>query len=696
MNRFKPLVTSIGLLGWLCTLLWYLLGPGLETKIQAQAERAAGTSDDEFVYLDPSGFIRVLDPDVIPRAREVQWVSPEGGWRALALGDFNADGDYEIAAVGGEGKDAKLAIYDPVIANISDIDVNKTANEIPWNTLFYTSTINSTLARGKPLQIAAGELNPAVPGDELIFNLEIIDDAQSTFSHRGSELMIWQRQPTTTTIQSWQPKLSPVHFDQVWSTIILGEVDNQGAMEIGLLDPGDGVMRAYRLDGNRLTQLYNYESNDRPWFDAAIGQTYTGDFGELVAVRETPRGLPNMIVFRYVTTSDNDLYFKDRLTDFFDPSPTHVFLANVDGFVQVMDGGVPKDVDDDEIFMLRSLPANAGQTAPHLIMRNPGEDKKNVARFEIRLDTDNGYQAGLGAEVDGDGKDEVVIMRNNNIRLFLDPEINANSVRNYTVNSDSKTLRAANLDALGYPRLPKIVIKPSSLAQNLPAGDKTQTVISITNEGNIENVPFNVYLGGNSTWLRAEPATGQTPAQINIFYDAYGLPPVSDFLAILDIVPNHPQVPGQTVQIPVSLHTTPGLWPNPDRVVGLIDCTTRAIKSYQIRIAGLQGVPYTANLNDFISVQSAATEPLSLAPTEPYTVAWPSTVAWATVTGLGTILPTTLTLTFNPSPERFAGSLLQAQLDIQATNNQGGSSGITIPVAITCQNESYYLPWVDR
>jgi hypothetical protein len=193
-----------------------------------------------------------------------------------------------------------------------------------------------------------------------------------------------------------------------------------------------------------------------------------------------------------------------------------------------------------------------------------------------------------------------------------------------------------------------------------------------------------------------DPPEGQTPAQVTLVYDAYGLPPVRDFFAFIDIAPNHPQVPGKTVQVPVKLHTTPGLWPTPDRVVGLVDCATRAVRTYQVRIAGLQGVPYTANLNDFVAVQSAATEPLSLVPTEPYTVAWPSTVAWASVTGLGTILPTTLTVTFDPSPDRFSGSLQQAQLGIQATNNQGGSSGIAIPVAIACQSENYYLPWVDR
>lgn len=38
-------------------------------------------SDDEVVYIDPSGYIRVYDPVGEPK---VTWVSPEGGWSAAA------------------------------------------------------------------------------------------------------------------------------------------------------------------------------------------------------------------------------------------------------------------------------------------------------------------------------------------------------------------------------------------------------------------------------------------------------------------------------------------------------------------------------------------------------------------------------------------------------------------------------------
>lgn len=714
---YKPLITSVGALCWLGFLLWALAYETPTPAAFAQSDRVAGTPDDELVYLDPAGFIHVLEPDLTV-ARSILWVSPDGGWRDIALGDFNGDGDAEIAAIGGEGAGAKLAIYDPVVADLTGIDPNKVINEIPWNLLYFTTTISSTLAAGKPMRVAAGEFNPDLAGTELIFSLALTDPDQAaldTLNFKGSRLHIWQRQTTSRTNQLWQPRIRPLDSDKMWSAIVLGEIDNRDNRkipEIVLLDDNDGVMRVYQLQGNQLAQLYNYESNDRPWLSAAIGQIYNshtdlGGFGELVAVRRSPQGLPSMIVFRYLGTPQDDQLFKDQLTDYFNPPADQVFLANVNGLVQAEDGGIKKNVDDEEIFMLRNnVPVPRVTTTPsppRLFMRNPGEDKKGVAGFETALDADNNYQAGVKVNTEVDGKDEIAVMRNNRIRIYLNPDGGPSNIRDYTftsdgkpISTDSKTLRAANLDNLGYPRLPRIVINPNQLAQTMPAGNKSETVITVTNEGNGESVPFSVFIGGAPSWLSISPADGKTPGQVTIRYDALGLPPVSSFNAFLTIAPNDPRVPAKSVNVGVKLSTTPGLWPTPDRVVGLVNCDNRTPVVAKVRVAGLQGVFYNANLNDLITVQSAAVEPLGPATSEPYTIPLVSNVTWATLTGLGTILPTTLTVTFNPGPELVQGAMLEAVLGVYSTNNQGQELNIALPVTMACHNETYYLPWVDR
>lgn len=85
-------------------LLAWLAGGLLAALLRAPVYAlTAANADDEIVYLDPEGVIRVMDPRPSSTQLAVQWASPEGGWTALALGDFNADGDLEIAALRPEG-----------------------------------------------------------------------------------------------------------------------------------------------------------------------------------------------------------------------------------------------------------------------------------------------------------------------------------------------------------------------------------------------------------------------------------------------------------------------------------------------------------------------------------------------------------------------------------------------------------------
>src|SRR5688572_27862148 len=81
----------------------------------AQLAMAQGTEldrDDEIVYLEPNGVIRVFDPTPPAGGLQVEWFSPTCGWSALTLADVTDDGDVEIIAIKQERDGGRLTIFD--------------------------------------------------------------------------------------------------------------------------------------------------------------------------------------------------------------------------------------------------------------------------------------------------------------------------------------------------------------------------------------------------------------------------------------------------------------------------------------------------------------------------------------------------------------------------------------------------------
>lgn len=653
-----------------------LYGSGQPLALVAQT-----TAAQEIVYLDNQGYIRVL-----LNTNGVSWVSPEGNWRAFTVGDFNNDGDSEIAAIGGTGTTAKLAIYDPVVSKQADVDVDKTVNDIPWNTFFYTQAISSTLLPGTPTAIASGDLDPGRPGDELIYAVNVSTLTQNDLTSGHAQLIILHQTPTTTTLQNWQIQLRTQDFNSPWRKLAVGNIDNQGPMEIAAISQTGDQLRVYRIEGQNLTQIYANTSDSRPWADAAIGQVIAGGFGEVAAVRHAPLDLPSLIVFRYATSPDDDgNYLKDEFVDRFNPSPSKVFLGDINLN------------DDQEVFMLRSVPANV-TNLPRLFMRNPGSDRPPTT-FESALDTDNGFVGGAAGDVDGDGLAEVVLIRNTKIRVYQSPENSASAptgFTDYSINSITPTVSLGDLDKNGYIHLPKLVIQPTQLALTLAAGANATQYFSITNTGTQDVVPFTVRFAGNPSWLKAAPSESQTPGSFAVTIDAYGLPPLQSYGSAIQIFAQHPQASHQPVSAPVTLKTKAGLWPIPSVLTSIVNCTTitTTFKQENIVVAGLLGVPYEASLNELGAEEVAAT-PLKFMPDAVPQVEWPSTVAWVKqVTGISSILPTTITLTFDPAQRE--NDIQHAQLQITARNNQGVPQTINIPVNMACGQVESYLPNIHR
>ena len=98
-------------------------------SLQGDVSPTQGEADnnEEIIYLDDDGFVRVLDAYHTGDTPTIQWSSPEGDWDHFDLGAFNNDGDLEIVVVGnvGDGDTGKIAIYDPVVSEGgSDTEIN--------------------------------------------------------------------------------------------------------------------------------------------------------------------------------------------------------------------------------------------------------------------------------------------------------------------------------------------------------------------------------------------------------------------------------------------------------------------------------------------------------------------------------------------------------------------------------------------
>lgn len=624
---------------------------------------------EEIVYLDTDGYIQVLDP-AIPNVPAdlypVIWHSPaeDGAWDDLAVGDFNGDGDAEIVAVRAAADlGFNLAIYDPVVAPGTDVTPEQVRSidnsKIPWRTL-YTTTVS-----GRLVAVGSGDFDPGTPGAEIWFAYQ---------DESGYPMAIIRRAPGDTDGMRWET-WAATRTNVRWRRAASGNIDNQGGDELAVT--GDrGVLHVYRVDGGVFTSLYESASLDRPWTDAAIGKFYGGSTAEVAATRSTNIELPRFFVFIYDPSVPGN--FRDGYSEFFAPSPQRVFFADING------NG------DDEAFLLRgtlSAPPPPTPTAlprPHLIMRNSGGDQ--LRSFEIILDADGGYQAGVGADVDGDGRDEIIIARNNRLRIFFQPEIDP-SVVDVDRPTDSTTLRAGNLDSLGFLLFPVLAASPTELvdARVVPgSGETVSYPIELTVQNPLLNVPadyeFVVSVPGNPPWLIVSPTTGRLPATLDVEIVGDGLKPLDRLEAtIIATVVNGDQFAEPVAYIPVRVQVLPGLSPRPAQALAFAPCdpllpSTEPVVT-QIVLDGLIGVPFTTEL-----IPRAPTQDLD----------------WVQVGAPSTILPTTLTLTFDPQKRSPDHQVETADLVIDSQTNQGDPLRVTVPVQFFCEEAHLLLPLVER
>jgi len=630
---------------------------------------AAANSDDEVVYIDPTGYIHVYDPQGSP---QITWISPEGGWNAVALGDFTGEGDDEIVAVGGEGSGSRLVIYDPVVAS-GAVDASQQFNGVPWKTLF------ATYLSGTPRLVAVGEFNAAVTGDEIVYTT----DAPAINGDPRSQITIlMQTSPANGT--AWTQYATQTSGQQ-WSDISTGDLEVSGIDNIALIDEDRGVLAVFRLLNGALERYYVSASDTREWSSSAIGQVDPDTAQpELVLVRRADRPLASLIVWRYqAPNSFADVYLRD-----FNPSPRVVFLADVTGW------------NESEIFMLRNVTRTAGCPAPYnsapfqLIMRNRGADRPPA--FEVCLDQANTFRYGAGGDLYGDGKDEVIVISATQLRIFSNLDATF-TVKNETINSNARTVVAGNLDKAGAVKPNTLAASQSRLSFTASAGAQSgaQTV-DLTNSASSDPIPLRIHTSPSADFVRWSLSSSTTPATLSVYADAAELLPGITYATDLVIDALDVSVSNTPFHIPVLVKVEDGLVIKPAaKTVVISPCAEPAAPlEVNLRVLGSAGMTFSAEVlpGPAALAQETAQQSGQSAPQQSEAaVVWPvRDVPWiSSATSPTATVPSTITLVISqPSLSAFN------QAHVAATGQLGSASYTRVAdLNVVCTDSPVYLPF---
>jgi hypothetical protein len=498
----------------------------------------------EIVYIDDNDFIRVLDTQGDPL---IQWVSPDNGWDQIVLLDVNDDGDMEILALDKQSETSlRFAVFDPVLA-VGATDPNKQINGVPWDTL-WEGTIE-----GNGEYVVGGDLDPGIPGDEFVVGYRVGDTSVVRVYNANS--VDSNGKPTG---RDWK-----VHFERAYPEIeytygITGQLDGVGAEELVLFDPESDITRMdiYQPDKDMFLADAETSSNDRFKF-GAIGQLTEGGNEELTAILTVSR--PNRNSLRTYILNQRAELEEDAMWAFA-PQPEWVFLADIRG------NG------DKEVFFLRNYPED--QEGARLILRDDwGDDQRqNTDLIEWALMDDgskNEFRAGAGADVDGDGRDEVILLRNDRIRVYHRPE-NGNegsaNYNDYLVNTDNRriNLLAGDLDRNGFTSGPVLFVSNNLVEAIVPAGNTSREfTVNVTNVGTEGSVGISAIVPPGNPWVILPTTFASTPATFRVRFDARSLQP-GTYNTTMTLIASGANVVNNNFVVYLSLTVIPPtLEPNP-------------------------------------------------------------------------------------------------------------------------------------
>jgi hypothetical protein len=355
-------------------------------------------------------------------------------------------------------------------------------------------------------------------------------------------------------------------------------------------------------------------------------------------------------VFRY-----NGTTFIDQLAERLSPSPDVVFFANI------------RNNADSELVLLRQARQELGPRA-RLIVRD-GDNNDAIAVREELLDGDNEYKGGDGGDVDGDGRDEIVLVRNNRIRIYTEPESSTNFqlIERFT---NGRTVQLGNVDAAGLAQRSRLSASRTSIRAVLGPGESGGTVEVTVQDATLgAQVPFNVVVEGASAWVRVTQSDSRTPETLTISFTAKGIQP-GEYSGRIFIDASIPDVENDPLIIDLSLTV--------EAVVNAMPLSVEFVwfPCVEPLVAKTQAVTLTAS--------SALS----------YTAAVEGNPDWVTIAPEAGSLPEAVRVTVDPAqrPADLATVDLLVTVDLPDEPNVVNR----VPIVLTCPEQQLRVPLIPN
>jgi hypothetical protein len=153
--------------------------------------------------------------------------------------------------------------------------------------------------------------------------------------------------------------------------------------------------------------------------------------------------------------------------------------------------------------------ASGTANATRLFVRGNGDDQI-ISEFinGLPLDDNNSYRTGAAGDIDGDGKDEIVIIRENNLRYYPNANTSAAAV-DYATTTNRRSIAIGDLDKTGGSGTSPIFATNIAKVEATVNVGFTSTGQIILKNGNTEDgLPFFVGVDGNPAWISISTGSG--------------------------------------------------------------------------------------------------------------------------------------------------------------------------------------------
>ncbi len=457
----------------LAPLAGVFAGPAVTASAESAAP--ASTVDDEIIVLTSTGQIRVDDPYTAAGYDPATWDSgTDTGWAMVAGGDFNGDGDDEIVAT----RSGTIKVFDPIVQSGSQ-----------------AVAFESTLGSSRAFRLLS-------TGD---FDGDGRDEIVATYTDAASgvyeSLRIFDGGTDGT---AWSITRTE-SYNYYWQDMGTGDMNGDGRDDVALVrNPTDNVLLIVYSGPNWATLHEGKYS--KPWLALAIGNISSSYSGEEIALtRSKVLGtLDSVIVLRLVGNSMIDLSSSASYKYY--PYWGSIAMGDLNGD------------NDQEVLLLRD-PETSNTS---LLMLNPSGT--SMRKFEQKTGYgSSAYKLVRCGDTDGDGLDEVVILRSDRYRIFRDPHSNDTytdvngAYRTSGSVANTPTMAIANIDGRGSVQGPELAVSPTSLAFSLEYGQSTaQKSISVTNSGTSESIAWQAQLTSGSDYFTINHTSGTTPGTIGV------------------------------------------------------------------------------------------------------------------------------------------------------------------------------------